>query len=492
MKSSQKLSFSTRKKVLSQINTSVTHYKYYSAMSDELFMNLALAQAHAAAAAGEVPVGAVVVRRGEVIATGRNAPIDGHDPTAHAEVNALRAAATVLGNYRLDDCELYVTLEPCAMCSGAMLHARLKRVVFGAPDPRTGAAGSVINLFAQTQLNHQTALQGGVLADESVALLQTFFQQRRSDQKEESRMSHPLRDDALRTPDAAFNGVPGYPWAASYISDLPTLGGLRMHYLDVGDASTHSNHTYLCLHGNPAWSYLYRKMIPVFLQAGHRVVAPDLIGFGKSDKPKKDSFHSFNVHRQILLELIDKLDLKNVVLVVQDWGGLLGLTLPMDAPERYKGLLVMNTMLASGDAPLPAGFLAWREMCAKNPGFDIARLFARGNPQMSAQECAAYNVPFPDNGHRASTRAFPLMVPTLAGSDGAAISRQAKGFWRQRWTGQTLMAVGAQDPVLGLEVMRDLQAIIRGCGQPLVLEEAGHFAQEHGEQIASRAVQFFT
>ena len=193
-----------------------------------------------------------------------------------------------------------------------------------------------------------------------------------------------------------------------------------------------------------------------------------------------------------MLELIDKLDLKNVVLVVQDWGGLLGLTLPMDAPERYKGLLVMNTMLASGDAPLPAGFLAWREMCAKNPGFDIARLFARGNPQMSAQECAAYNAPFPDNGHRAATRAFPLMVPTLADSDGAAISRQAKGFWRQRWAGQTLMHVGAQDPVLGLEVMRDLQAIIRGCGQPLVLEEAGHFVQEHGEQIASRAVQFFT
>ncbi len=463
-------------------------------MSDEIFMHLALAQAQAAAAAGEVPVGAVVVRHGEVIATGRNAPIDGHDPTAHAEVNALRAAARVLGNYRLDECELYVTLEPCAMCSGAMLNARLKRVVFGAPDPKTGAAGSVINLFAQTQLNHQTALQGGVLADESAALLQTFFKQRRSDQREESRMSHPLRDDALRTPDAAFGDLPGYPWAANYISDLSTLGGLRMHYLDVAEgtsAGTGSKLTYLCLHGNPAWSYLYRKMIPVFLQAGHRVVVPDLIGFGKSDKPKKDSFHSFSVHRQILLELIETLDLKNVVLVVQDWGGLLGLTLPMAAPERYKGLLVMNTTLACGD-PLPAGFLAWREMCAKNPGFDVARLFARGNPQMSVQECAAYNAPFPDNGHRAATRAFPPMVPGLEDSDGAAISRQARAFWRERWTGQTLMAVGAQDPVLGPVVMRDLQAIIRGCGQPLVLEHAGHFVQEHGETIARNAVQFFT
>ncbi len=148
-------------------------------MSDEIFMHLALAQAQAAAAAGEVPVGAVVVRHGEVIATGRNAPIDGHDPTAHAEVNALRAAARVLGNYRLDDCELYVTLEPCAMCSGAMLNARLKRVVFGALNAKTGAAGSIINLFAEALLNHQTALQGGVMADESAALLQTFFKQRR-------------------------------------------------------------------------------------------------------------------------------------------------------------------------------------------------------------------------------------------------------------------------------------------------------------------------
>ncbi len=146
-------------------------------------MRLALAQAALAAEAGEVPVGAVVVCNGDVIATGRNAPIEGHDPTAHAEIAALRAAAQALGNYRLPDCELYVTLEPCAMCSGAMLHARLKRVVFGAPDPKTGAAGSVINLFDQPQLNHQTALQGGVMAGECAALLKSFFSQRRDEKK---------------------------------------------------------------------------------------------------------------------------------------------------------------------------------------------------------------------------------------------------------------------------------------------------------------------
>ena len=154
-----------------------------SAAADESFMRLALAQAALAAAEGEVPVGAVVVCNGQVIATGRNAPIGGHDPTAHAEIIALRAAAAALGNYRLPECELYVTLEPCAMCSGAMLHARLKRVVFGAADSKTGAAGSVINLFEQSQLNHQTATSGGVLAAECATLLKGFFSQRRAEKR---------------------------------------------------------------------------------------------------------------------------------------------------------------------------------------------------------------------------------------------------------------------------------------------------------------------
>jgi tRNA(adenine34) deaminase len=453
---------------------------------DIAFMQLALVQAREAAGSGEVPVGAVVVRDGQVIATGRNAPVDDHDPTAHAEVVALRAAARALGNYRLDGCTLYVTLEPCAMCSGAMLHARLARVVFGAPEPKTGAAGSVLNLFAQPRLNHQTQWQGGVLAAECAALLTDFFRTRR----QEARMTAtPLRDDALRTPEERFADLPGYPWAPHHMADLPALDGLRLHYLDEGPAD--APQTWLCLHGNPAWSYLYRKMIPVFLQAGHRVVAPDLIGFGKSDKPKKDSAHSFSWHRQVLLEFIERLDLQHVVLVVQDWGGLLGLTLPMAAPQRYRGLLVMNTTLATGEVPLSAGFLAWREMCAKNPEFDVARLFARGNPQMSAQECAAYNAPFPDKGHRAALRAFPPMVPEFETSDGAAVSRAARDFWRDRWQGQTFMAIGAQDPVLGTPVMRGLQQLIRGCPEPMVVEQGGHFVQEHGEPIARAAVGYF-
>lgn len=147
--------------------------------ADALFMRMALDQARNAWTLGEVPVGAVLVCDGQVIATGFNQPIGNHDPTAHAEIMALRAAAAIVGNYRLPGCELYVTLEPCAMCAGAMMHARLARVIFGARDPKTGACGSIVNLFEETRLNHHTALTGGVLADECGDLLRQFFAERR-------------------------------------------------------------------------------------------------------------------------------------------------------------------------------------------------------------------------------------------------------------------------------------------------------------------------
>lgn len=150
-----------------------------TSMQDAIFMREAISHARNAWALGEVPVGAVVVRNGEVIATGFNQPIGTHDPTAHAEIMALRAASSILGNYRLPGCELYVTLEPCAMCSGAMMHARLARVVFGAADPKTGACGSVVNLFEQEKLNHHTEVLGGVLAEDCGALLREFFAERR-------------------------------------------------------------------------------------------------------------------------------------------------------------------------------------------------------------------------------------------------------------------------------------------------------------------------
>jgi tRNA(adenine34) deaminase len=176
---------------------------------------------------------------------------------------------------------------------------------------------------------------------------------------------------------------------------------------------------------------------------------------------------------------------------VQDWGGILGLTLPMAAPERYKGLLVMNTTLATGEQPLSEGFLAWRDWCQSQPQFDVGKLFARGNRSMTPAETAAYNAPFPDKGYRAALHAFPLMVPEFTDSPGAAISRQARDFWSKDWQGQSFMAIGQQDPVLGEPVMRHLQSQIKGCAEPMLLPDAGHFVQEQGRAIAEAAVRHF-
>jgi tRNA(adenine34) deaminase len=461
--------------------------------TDLLWMQAAIELAKEAGQSGEVPVGAVVVRDGILVGRGRNGPVGTNDPTAHAEIMALRDAAKTIGNYRLENCSLYVTLEPCTMCAGAILNSRISRLVFGAAEPRTGAAGSVLDVFSNQDINHQTEVTGGVFAHECRQLLQQFFKPKRVNM-------NPLREDALRPPDEWFEGIPDYPWTAHYVSDLPSLKGLRLHYLDEGhrellnegqDSLNRQQITYVCLHGNPAWSYLYRKMIPTFTAHGHRVVAPDLIGFGKSDKFKKASQHSFEFHRQVLLDFIERLDLKRIVLVVQDWGGILGLTLPMDMAHRFAGLLVMNTALATGTQPLSNGFLNWREWCQANPDFDVAKLFARGNKHMSDAETQAYNSPFKDRGHRTALHAFPPMVPEFENSPGAETSRQALLFWRDQWQGQTMMAIGVQDPVLGEPVMRELQQNIKGCPDPILLPQAGHFVQEHGQFIAESAVQYF-
>ena len=294
---------------------------------------------------------------------------------------------------------------------------------------------------------------------------------------------------ALRTPDERFAGLPGYTYAPHYLQDLPRFGSLRLHYLDEGRRD--AMHTFLCLHGQPTWSYLYRKMIPPFVAAGARVVAPDLFGFGKSDKPTDESFYTFSRHRDALVDFIERLDLSNVTLVCQDWGGLLGLTLPMDMPQRFARLLVMNTALGCGDVPLTEGFIAWRAWNNQNPDMDIAKLMARSCAHLGADECRAYAAPYPDASYKPGVRRFPNLVPDAPDADGAEISRRARSWWQTQWQGQTFMAIGMKDPVLGPRVMHALRKLIRGCPAPFEHPEAGHFAQEWGEDIAQRAIAAF-
>jgi haloalkane dehalogenase/tRNA(adenine34) deaminase len=295
--------------------------------------------------------------------------------------------------------------------------------------------------------------------------------------------------EILRTPDERFKGLPGFLYTPNYIEDLPSLDGIRVHYLDEGPEN--ANTVWLCLHGEPTWCYLYRKMIPVFIRAGHRVVAPDFIGFGRSDKPVEESVYTFDFHRNILLSLIDRLALRNIRLVCQDWGGLIGLTLPMSRPGRFSALLVMNTALATGDIPLTDGFLAWRAFVRDRAGFDIAALMRRSTPVLTAEEAAAYAAPFPDERYKAGVRRFPDLVPDCPDAPGAALAREAREWWKTEWRGKSLMAIGMKDPVLGPPVMKHLHKIIRNCPPPIEVPDAGHFVQEWGKTIAEKAVAEF-
>ena len=281
----------------------------------------------------------------------------------------------------------------------------------------------------------------------------------------------------MRTPDERFAGLPGFPFAPHYVQ----WKDWRVHYLDEGKGER----TFLCLHGEPTWCYLYRRMIPGFVARGARVVAPDFVGFGRSDKAQDEALYRFDFHREFLLWFIERLQLRKITLVVQDWGGLLGLTLPMDVPQ-IEGLFVMNTALATGDVPLSAGFVAWRAYVAKNPDLDCGKLLGRACPHLGEEEKKAYDAPFPDSAYKAGVRRFPPMVPERPDDAGAALSRKAREWLKTSWKGESFMAVGAKDPVLGVPVMRELRSWIRGCPEPVVIENGGHFLQEWGEEVLSR------
>ncbi|MBL8325255.1 MAG: alpha/beta fold hydrolase [Rubrivivax sp.] len=294
--------------------------------------------------------------------------------------------------------------------------------------------------------------------------------------------------EVLRTPQERFDALPGFSYAPKYMQQ----GDLRMHFVDEGprDAAV----TALCLHGEPTWGYLYCKMLPVFTAAGVRVVAPDFFGFGRSDKPVDDGWYSFERHRDAMLAFIDALDLRNILLVCQDWGGLIGLTLPLayehaGGPQRFTRLLVMNTGLGTGT--VTEGFKAWRSFCNANPDLAVGKLMKRACPALDEAEVAAYDAPFPDQRHKAGVRAFPNLVPDHEHAPGAAISREAAAFWRDRWQGQSFMAIGMQDPVLGPPAMRALHRLIRHCPPPMEVADGGHFVQEVGAPIAEAALRHF-
>lgn len=302
--------------------------------------------------------------------------------------------------------------------------------------------------------------------------------------------------DTLRTPESAFAAIPDYPFAPNYIDSLPGYEGLRVHYVDEASpsddpaSSPESDSIFLCLHGQPSWSFLYRKMIPVFAAAGARVVAPDLLGFGKSDKPADEATYTYGFHRRMLMAFIEALDLRNITLVCQDWGGILGLGIVPDMADRFERLIVMNTAIPIGESP-GQGFDAWKAFNRSQPDMDIAGLFKRSDPSLSDGEAAAYGAPYPDASFKSGVRRFPELVPVTPDMEGVAEGKRAREFWSEEWNGRSFMAVGMQDPVLGPSAMEGLRGLIRGCPEAMPIPEGGHFVQEHGEAIAHAALKAF-
>ncbi|MDK9735996.1 alpha/beta fold hydrolase [Vibrio sp. D404a] len=290
----------------------------------------------------------------------------------------------------------------------------------------------------------------------------------------------------LRTPDSQFENLKDYPFTPNYVEGLKGYENIRGHYLDEGNAG--SGEVFLLLHGEPTWSYLYRKMIPVFADTGARVIAPDLIGFGKSDKPVSEDTHTFEFHRNYLLALIEHLDLHNITLVVQDWGGLLGLTLPQAMKERFKRLIIMNTALLMGPTEQEA-FSEWKKDILEPDELALDGFMKKYAPTLDEQEAQAYAAPFVDSTYQAAVRKMPKMV---SNPDQTTIetSTAAMGFWGE-WDGETFMAVGMKDKMLGPAIMGWMQTVIKGCPAPMEVPEAGHFVQEFGREVAQAALKHF-
>ncbi|MGE0102055.1 MAG: haloalkane dehalogenase [Blastocatellales bacterium] len=297
--------------------------------------------------------------------------------------------------------------------------------------------------------------------------------------------------EIIRTPDERFTGLPGFPFEPRYVEIDYRGTKLRMHYVDEGDPSSDP---VLMLHGEPSWSYLYRKMIPIIRDAGHRCVAPDLIGFGRSDKLARREDYSYQFHVDVVTAFIEALDLKNITLVCQDWGGLLGLRIAAEHPDRFARIVAANTFLPTGDQKPSEGFLRWQQYSQTVENFHVGGIIKGGcATELSPEVIEAYNAPFPDDSYKAGARQFPVLVPTRPDDPASEPNRKAWEVLKQ-WQKPFLTAFSDQDPVTA-GADRILQKLIPGCaGQPhTTIAGGGHFLQEDkGEELARVVVDFIS
>ncbi len=293
--------------------------------------------------------------------------------------------------------------------------------------------------------------------------------------------------EILRTPDSCFDQLNDFPYQPKYLelSD-PDAPGLRMAYIDEGEGPV-----VLCMHGEPSWSYLYRKMIPVLVAAGNRVLAPDLIGFGRSDKPSDRDFYTYQRHVDWVKDWVDQLDLRDVTLVAQDWGGLIGLRVLTDLTERFARMSLGNTGLPTGDQPMSDAFASWRQFSQEDPVFDIGFIcneFDQGG--LSNAEKDAFRAPFPTDDHKAGARAFPMLVPSHPEDPASGANRAAWEVLKQ-WDKPVLLCFSDSDPITA--TMRPVFVEnVPGCaGQPHVTLSGGHFVQnQDGERWAQCIVDW--
>ena len=296
--------------------------------------------------------------------------------------------------------------------------------------------------------------------------------------------------DFLRTPDARFDNLPGYDFQPNYLQVDDTEGGvLRLHHVDEGPRHAAP---ILLLHGEPSWSYLYRKMIPALVAAGHRVVAPDLIGFGRSDKPIQRTDYTYLRHVGWLQSVVDQLDLSQITLVGQDWGGLTGLRLVAENPDRFARVVAANTALPTGDQPMSAAFDRWRAYSQNVPEFLAGKIIQGGTVNdLPADVVAAYDAPFPDERYKQGARQFPMLVPATPDDPAAKANRAAWQVLRQ-WQKPFLTAFSDSDPVMA-GVEKVFQKMVPGCqGQNhMILQGGGHFLQEDvAEELAKTTLDF--